>query len=76
MTEHFPIKLNDFVILRPYTRDDADIVFHTVDENQERLGHWFPWVQGTQRVEDSHEFLTNVVEVEQSNSTGIFIENF
>ena len=71
--EHFPIKLKDFVILRHHTKDDADIVFHTVDENWEHLGHWFPWVQGTQNVKDSLEFLTNVVETEQLNSTWGFL---
>ena len=33
-------------------------------------------MKGTQRVEDSLEFLTNVVEVEQSNSTGIHLGIF
>ena len=34
---HFPIEVKDSIILRPYTKADADIVFHTVNENREHL---------------------------------------
>ena len=74
--EHFPIKLKDSIILCPYTRTDAVIIFHTVDGNHEHLEHWFPWVRDTQRVEDSLKFLTDVVEEEQSKSTGIHLGIF
>ena len=74
--EHFPIRLKDSILLRPYTRADADIIFRTVDENRQHLGHWFPWVKATQRVEDSLGFVTNVVEEEQSKCTGIHLGMF
>ena len=54
----------------------ADIIFHTVDENREHLGRWFPWVKATQKVEDSLEFLTAVVKEEQSKCTGIHLGIF
>ena len=74
--EHFPIKLKDSIVLRPYTRADADIIFHTVDENREHLHCWFPWVKATQKVEDSLEFLTTIVEEEQLKCTGIHLGIF
>ena len=74
--EHFPIKLKDSIILRPYTRTDADIIFCTVDGNREHLRPWFPWVKATQKVEDSIEFLTTVVEEEQLKCTGIHLGIF
>ena len=74
--EHFPIKLKDSIILRPYTRTDADIIFRTVDGNREHLRRWFPWVKATQEVKDSTEFLTTVVEEEQLKCTGIHLGIF
>ena len=74
--EHFPIKLKDSIILRPYARADASIIFHTVDENREHLQRWFPWVKATQKVEDSLEFLTTIVEDEQQKGTGIHLGIF
>ena len=74
--EHFPIKLKDSIILRPYTRADASIIFHTVNENREHLRRWFPWVKATQKVEDSLEFLITIVEDEQQKGTGIHLGIF
>ena len=72
---HFPIEVKDSIILRPYTKADVDIVFHTVNENREHLGHWFPWMKETRRVEDTLEFLTSVEE-EHATSTGLHLGIF
>ena len=73
---HFPIKLDDTITLRPYAKEDAAVIFLSVNENREHLGRWFPWVRGTQSVEDSVEFLKTVVEEEHSNCTGIHLGIF
>ena len=76
--EHFPIKLKDSIILRPYTRADASIIFHTVNENRKHLQRWFPWVKAIQKTEDSLEFLTTIMidEDEQQKDTGIHLDIF
>ena len=74
--EHFPIKLKDSIILHSYTGADASIIFHTVNENQEHLQRWFPWVKATQKIEDSLEFVTTIVEDEQQKGTGIHLGIF
>ena len=73
--DYFPIKLNDSIILRPYSRSDARIIFHTVNENRKHLGKWFPWVIETQKVEDSVEFLTTIEE-EHTKCTGLHLGIF
>ena len=71
----FPIKLDDSIILRPYTKNDADVIFRTINENRVHLGRWFPWVTKTQTIDDTHEFLMTV-ETEQKTCTGLHLGLF
>ena len=74
--DHFPIQVRDSIILRPYTTNDADVVFSAVNENREHLGCWFPWVEATKTVKDSQDFLDSIVKEEHTNCTGIHLGIF
>ncbi len=44
MLEAAPLRVSDGVMLRRWTRDDAEPLFRLVDENRAFLREWLPWV--------------------------------
>lgn len=75
MMHHFPLKLNNHTILRPLTKADAKSVFSCIKDNREHLRRWFPWVNKTQKLEESLEFL-NTVEEQHANLSALHLGIF
>jgi ribosomal-protein-serine acetyltransferase len=51
------LELDGGVFLRQPTLGDAPIIYHTVDRNRHDLRVWLPWVDATQSVADTIEFI-------------------
>jgi ribosomal-protein-serine acetyltransferase len=51
------IAVDDAVELRQVPIDDGSILFELTDRNREYLRKWLPWVDNTNSVDDSVEFL-------------------
>lgn len=51
------LKVREDIELRTPNGGDAAALFDTVDRNREHLRPWLPWVDGTNRVEDSAEVI-------------------
>ena len=49
--------VDDEVLLRQLTLDDAEELFALIDTNREHLGRWLPWVTAITSVDDERGFL-------------------
>ena len=60
-------RLNDHHSLRQLALIDAEELFDVVDANRVWLRHWLPWLDRTRTVEDSRQFLRDVVQQADTN---------
>ncbi|HPT28664.1 MAG TPA: hypothetical protein PLZ95_19750, partial [Bryobacteraceae bacterium] len=51
------LELDDGLFLRQPTLGDAPIIYDTVERGREDLRIWLPWVDSTQSVADTIEFV-------------------
>lgn len=51
------IQITDQIVLRRATVEDATDIFRAIDENRDSLRVWLPFVDATQREEDTRAFL-------------------
>ncbi len=58
------IHIDSDLLLRPITMDDAPTIFALTEANRAHLRRWLPWVDGTQRQQDTEQFLDMVLEQE------------
>lgn len=63
------------MILRPFTKADAKLLFSCIENNRKHLHQWFPWVCKTNELNDTLEFL-NVVEKEHSQLSSLHLGIF
>jgi ribosomal-protein-serine acetyltransferase len=69
------ISVNNDIVLRNYTEEDAAELFATVNENRAHLRPWLIWVDGTQKEEHSLEYIRAARQEQydqQSVAFGIF----
>ncbi len=52
---HFPV--DDNIELRLHEEQHAQTLFDLIDDNRDHLRPWFPWVEPTEDVTDSLEFI-------------------
>ena len=53
----FEQKINNNILLRLISHNDAEDLFTTVEKNREFLREWLPWVDETKTVEDTKSFI-------------------
>lgn len=53
--------IDDNVELVPIHPEFADEIYALVDANRERLGRWFPWVDGMKTPDDTRAFIDDAV---------------
>ncbi|MDK1286785.1 GNAT family N-acetyltransferase [Pseudoalteromonas umbrosa] len=51
------LEVNDEICLKLLSLSDAPTLFTLVDENRQHLKQWLPWLDFTQSVHDSEEFI-------------------
>jgi ribosomal-protein-serine acetyltransferase len=56
------LKVNEEVLLKPLELSDAADIFTTIDSQREYLRRWLPFVDFTQAVEDSEQYIRSVIE--------------
>ena len=69
------IQVSEVLILRNYVEEDAAELFATVNENRAHLRPWLLWVDGTQKEENSLEYIRAARQEQydqQSIAFGIF----
>lgn len=69
------LTVNTELVLRNYTDEDAGELFAAVQENRAHLRPWLMWVDSTQRVEHSLEYIRVARQAQydqQSISFGVF----
>jgi ribosomal-protein-serine acetyltransferase len=69
------IKVNEDLLLRTYEAEDAEELFAVIHKNREHLRPWLLWVDATQTVKDSEQFILDSLyqlETEDGIAMGIF----
>ena len=67
--------LDDHVVVRTLTVDDAHTVFALVDTNREHLRPWMPWEPMTKSSADTLVYITHSLESEYDvEGNGIFVD--
>jgi ribosomal-protein-serine acetyltransferase len=56
----FAFTIDDEIELRLHEEHHAEELFALTDRNRAHLGRWFPWVESTQKVEDTLQFIKGV----------------
>jgi len=72
------ITVNNDIVLRSWTPEDADALFAAVQHSRQHLGPWLNWVQQTTKPEHSLQFIKysqQAVENQESLALGIFFGN-
>lgn len=62
------IQIDPLLNLKQLDLGDAEFVFSIVDANREYLSKWLPWVDSTKSVEDSREFISDMIERRKAGS--------
>ena len=71
------LTVNEQLVLRTYTRNDAPALFDLVNRNRAHLLPWLNWVEGTTRVEHSVEFIEgsrHEADTQQGLAMGVFLQ--
>lgn len=70
------LEVNDNLLLRSYTREDAAALFKAVEQNRAHLRPWLSWIDGTTRQEHSLayiEMVNTAMERQEAVDAGIFL---
>ncbi len=57
----FVHKLDNETYMKLVDINDAEGLFHLVDRNRDHLRGWMPWIDSTQKVEDTKSFIESVM---------------
>lgn len=74
----FPISINDSVLLRPLTGDDALALFQVLEQNRSHLDPWLRWSGRLQTIEDVQQYIGRFKsKLEQGDGfhLGLYIDN-
>ena len=66
------IKVGDNLELRQVQYTDSDDIFNTIDTEREYLQKWLPFVEYTQKLEDTQDYLKSVIEAPEQQFEYIF----
>jgi ribosomal-protein-serine acetyltransferase len=68
--------IEDGVIVRTMTLDDAEIVYRAVDENRDRLAPYMPWERTTRSPDDVRAFIErSLASPTDQEGNGIWVGN-
>ena len=56
------IHVSDHIVLKEIELSDSIDVFNTIDTQRKYLGQWLPFVEYTQAVDDSRDFIQSVLD--------------
>ncbi len=61
--KHFPkIILTERLVLKQHVLDQAETVFRYIDQDRQRLREFLPWVDKTEKVDDSRAYVQMTLE--------------
>lgn len=66
------LQINDLLSLRQLKLTDYTDIFHTIDTQRNYLGEWLPFVQFTQKPEDSKAFVETVINLPENQFEFVF----
>lgn len=66
------LKVNDAIALRPLELADASDIFEAIDGQRGYLRTWLPFVDFTQKVEDSEQYIKSVIDAPQEHRDLVF----
>ncbi|MDD4645064.1 MAG: GNAT family N-acetyltransferase [Bacteroidales bacterium] len=67
------IRVNENIELRQIGLSDAEAIFDTINTQREYLGKWLPFVESTQTVEDTRNYIRTVLAVPEEKGERIFV---
>jgi len=70
------IQVTENILLRQIELSDADDIFKTIDSQRAYLGKWLPFVESTQRVEDTIQFIQSILNVPVENRELTFVIHY
>jgi ribosomal-protein-serine acetyltransferase len=72
------LKVDEEIVLKILEIDEAEIIFHLVENNRSYLREWLPWVDTNITIEESKAFIQSVQEQQEQNlgfHCGIWFQN-
>ena len=67
------IKVNEHIMLKELSRDDAADIFHTINTQRSYLGTWLPFVAFTKEPADTEAFVESVLDTPEENREYVFV---
>lgn len=71
-----PIRVNEEIVLRLISIDDAKSIFETIDSQRDYLGRWLPFVGYTDSIDDSVAFINSVLQSPADRAELVFVIYF
>ncbi|MDR3651619.1 MAG: GNAT family protein [Paludibacter sp.] len=76
MESKIELKVNNDIYLKETELEDAEIIFQTINNEREYLSEWLPFVELTQLISDTQNFLESVSKNESNDLTfGIYFQH-
>lgn len=66
------IKIDNDIELRQLLQEDAKDIFVTINSQREHLGKWLPFVEFTQTISDSEQFVDSIVNAPKKSAELVF----
>lgn len=70
------IYVTEHILLRSIELSDAGDIFNTIDSQREYLGKWLPFVAFTQKIEDTRQFISSILNVAPENRDDTFVIHY
>lgn len=73
----FVLHVNDRLMLRMLSARDAEPLFHLIDQSRDHLKTWLPWIDDTENVDDTMDFIKGSFDLynnKQGIISGIFYD--
>jgi len=70
------IQVTEDIILNPLSVDDIFKIFNTLDTEREYMREWLPFVDSTQVVEDTANFVSHILQTEDKQFTIWYKDKF
>ncbi len=70
------IQVNKNIELKQIERSDSEDIFNTINTQREYLGRWLPFVDSTQKIEDTQNYIQRVEDSQPENRELVFVIHY
>lgn len=70
------IKVDEAILLKPIEMEDESIIYHTINCQRGYLGKWLPFIEYTQKIEDTESYIISKISKGDSNLESVFTINY